>query len=104
MSHEADPWSEVLHTAITKALEGRHEAVPGARLRKFVERAAAERGLAFPPKGEHAFRFGEFLDRYGSVLAIRKRPGQVHTVSLTFPSVNTQSQSKAPASRQPHKI
>lgn len=76
MNQPTDPWAEILRTAIARALEDRREAVPGARLRLFVERAAAAQGQPFPPTAEPNLRFGELLQRYPEVLTIRRRSGQ----------------------------
>lgn len=76
MNHPPVPWADILRTAITRALEGRHGAIPGARLRLFVQLAAAESGQPFPPADEPNFRFGQFLLRYPEIVTVRRRPGQ----------------------------
>lgn len=70
-----DPqWQSVVDEALRRALEGREEPIPGARLRGFVNRVAAEQGLSYPPTA--GLKFGEFLSKFPERVRIVTRAHQ----------------------------
>lgn len=76
MDDDLRAWSSVVKDALTRSMKRSHSAVPGAKLRQAVARAAADVGLAYPPLGQPSVTFSEFLHHFPDLVAVLKRPGQ----------------------------
>ena len=71
-----DAWPAVIAEALTKGCETSGGAVPGAKLRQLVAQFAPRHGLKYPPPGDEAEKFGDFLKRFESTLIVLRRPGR----------------------------
>jgi len=72
-----DPvWEEIVRGALEQATRSSREPIPGAKLRELIAKRAQEKGLQFPPPETPAIKFGDFIDKFSTVVAVRRRPGQ----------------------------
>jgi hypothetical protein len=72
----SDVWNEIVASALKQGLQASKGAVPGAKLRQLVARIAPTYGEHYPPAGQEDEKFGEFLNRFSSLLLLLRRNGQ----------------------------
>lgn len=71
-----DVWPEIVAEALKQGLIASKGAVPGAKLRQLIARTAHRYGVQYPPAGQEDEKFGEFLNRFSSLLILLRRHGQ----------------------------
>lgn len=71
-----DTWREIVTEALQKGLLLSTGAVPGAKLREQIAKAAKKYGLEYPPLELPNEKFGDFLKRFDSAVIVWRREGQ----------------------------
>lgn len=71
-----EKWQEIVKRALALGLETSKGAVPGAKLRQIIARIAPEYQEQYPPVGQEAEKFREFLGNFNSLLTVLPRDGQ----------------------------
>jgi len=69
-------WGKIVSEALQRGIRESKGAVPGAKLRQLITRAAVENGTRYPIEGFEGERFSDFLKRFDSALVVLKRRSQ----------------------------
>lgn len=72
----SDVWQQIVAGALNEGVHISRGAVPGAKLRQLIARAAEKHGEKYPPAGRENEKFGDFLNEFGSLLITLRRDGQ----------------------------
>jgi hypothetical protein len=72
----SDVWQQIVAEALNEGVRISRGAVPGAKLRQLIARAAEKYGEKYPPAGRENEKFGDFLNEFGSLLITLRRDGQ----------------------------
>lgn len=68
-----DTWQQILRDALEDSPE---PPIRGTSFRAAVERAAARKGVTFPPADQPEVRFAHFVGQFPDIVTISRRPGQ----------------------------
>jgi hypothetical protein len=69
-------WPAIVAAALKQGVQSSKGAVPGAKLRQIIARIAPKYGEQYPPAGQEDEKFGEFLNRFSSLVMLLRRDGQ----------------------------